>query len=380
MADWYYGNKNHHWMSVCGFDSSWDGYGQTFKLEVGAQAADGYSYDIYGGASWEIWFNGALIGSGSTPYSVGANGYQKLGYAEVHYNRQQWDQTFQWSVKVSWSSAAFGGGSSTCSGSCWEAALEHHTVTYDGNGGSTPGSQTKWYGTILKLQGTPSYSGYGFDGWKATDGTVYKAGGDYGADADTKLTAQWHRLYLPPSGTVSVYRVASASDATSAANGSYARVSVAWSVDTTATSGNAAKSVAISYREMGATDWTSLTVSGTTTGTSGTATAAFAASTTKAYEVQATLTDAVQATLWQASVGYGVVPIDVGSKGAAVAIGTPAIRDGFTLGMKAYCVGPSGKVYVMPPVIYADTKPAEADVPFKPCLVAVKGGATYLYE
>ena len=39
-----------------------------------------------------------------------------------------------------------------------------------------------------------------------------------------------------------------------------------------------------------------------------------------------------------------------------------------------------GKIFVMPPVIYADTKPAEADVPFKPCLVAVKGGALYLYE
>lgn len=378
MADWYYGSKNHHWRAACGFDSSWDGYGQTFRLEVGAQAEDGYSYDIYGGASWEIWFNGALIGSGSTAYSVGANGYQKLGYAEVRYNRQQWDQTFNWEVKVWWNTG-FGAGSSTCSGSCWEAALDHHTVSYNGNGGSTPGSQTKWYGTILTLAGTPSRTGYGFDGWKATDGTVYKAGGDYGADADTKLTAQWHRLYIPPYGTVSVFRTASASSSTSAANGSYARVSVTWSVDTSATSGNKAKSVAISYREMGATDWTKLTVSGTTTGTSGTATATFAASISKAYEVQATLTDSVQATTWQASVGYGVVPIDVGNKGAAVAIGTPAVRDGFTLGMPSYCVGPNGKLYTMPPVLYADSKPAESDVPFKPCLVVVKGGALYLY-
>lgn|GEM_PF-5936763 len=380
MADWYYGNQNHHWRAACGFDaSSWDGYGQTFKLEVGAQAYDGYSYDTISGANWEIWFNGTKIGSGSTRYAVNANGYQKLGYAEVRYNRQQWDQTFNWEVKVWWNTG-FGAGSSTCSGSCWESALEHHTVTYDGNGGSTPGSQTKWYGTILKLQSTPSYAGYGFDGWKATDGTVYKAGGDYGADADTKLTAQWHRLYILPSGTVSVFRTASASSSTSAANGSYARVSVTWSVDTSATSGNKAKSVAISYREMGATDWTKLTVSGTTTGTSGTATATFAASTSKAYEVQATLTDSVQATTWQASVGYGVVPIDFGSKGTAVAIGTPAVRDGFTLGMKASCVGNSGVVYTMPPVIYATSKPAEANVPFKPCLVVVKGGGLYLYE
>ena len=217
-------------------------------------------------------------------------------------------------------------------------------------------------------------------GWKASDGTIYKAGGDYGADVSTTMTAQWHRLYIQPSCTVTVGRTASASSSTSAANGSYARVTAAWSVDTTATSGNSAKSVAISYREMGAADWTAASVSGTATGTSGTATATFAADTQKAYDVKVTLTDSVQETTWLASVGYGVVTFDVGNKGAAVAIGTPAVRDGFTLGTKAYCVGNSGVVYTMPPVIYADSKPAEADVPFKPCLVVVKGGATYLYE
>ena len=192
------------------------------------------------------------------------------------------------------------------------------------------------------------------------------------------MTAQWHRLYIQPSCTVTVGRTSSASSSTPAASGGYARVTAEWKVDTTATSGNAAKSVAISCREMGASSWTALTVSGTTAGTSGTATASFLASTTKAYEVQVTLTDSVQATSWLASVGYGVVTFDVGREGAAISFGTPAARDGFTLGMKGYCTGPNGKVYVMPPVIYADTKPAEADVPYKPCLVAVSDGSLYL--
>lgn len=380
MADWYYGSKNHHWRAACGFDSSWDGYGQTFRLEVGAQAEDGYSYDIYGGANWEIWFNGALIGSGSTPYSVGANGYQKLGYAEVHYNRQQWDQTFQWSVKVSWSSAAFGGGSSTCSGSCWEAALDHHTVSYNGNGGSTPAAQTKWYGTILTLAGTPSRTGYGFDGWKGSDGTTYAAGGQYTKDADCTMTAQWHALYKPPTCTLKAVRTASSGATAESPTGGYAYVTAEWAVDTSATSGNAAKSVKLEYRASGASSWTALTTGGTQTGTSGTATAHFAASTTTAYEVRATVTDAKQATSWTAGIGYGFATVDFGNKGKAVAFGVPAVKDGFTLGMESYCTGPSGKVYVMPPVIYADTKPAEADVPFKPCIVVVKGGTLYLYE
>ena len=380
MADWYYGSKNHHWRAACGFDSSWDGYGQTFRLEVGAQAEDGYSYDIYGGASWEIRFNGALIGSGSTPYSVGANGYQKLGYAEVHYNRQQWDQTFQWSVKVSWSSAAFGGGSSTCSGSCWEAALDHHTVSYNGNGGSTPAAQTKWYGSVLTLHGTPSRTGYGFDGWRGSDGTTYAAHASYTKDADLTLTAQWHTLYKPPTCTLKAVRTDSATDTAESPAGGYAYVTAEWAVDTSATSGNASKSVKLEYRASGASSWTALTTGGTQTGTSGTATAHFAASTATAYEVRATLTDAKQATSWTAGIGYGFTTIDFGNEGRAVAFGVPASRDGFTLGMKSYCTGPSGKVFAMPPVLYADSKPSEADVPFKPCLVVVKGGTLYLYE
>lgn len=379
MADWSYGSKNHHWRAACGFSASWDGYGETFSLEVGAQAEDGYSYDIYGGARWEIWFNGSLIGSGSTRYNVGANGYKKLGDATVHYNRQQWDQHFQWSVKVSWGSG-FGAGSSTCSGSCWEAALDHHTVSYNGNGGSTPATQTKWYGTILKLAGTPSRTGYGFDGWKASDGAIYKAGGDYGADVSTTMTAQWHTLYKPPTCTLKAVRTASSSATAESPAGGYAYVTAAWKVDTSATSGNSAKSVKLEYRALGALSWTALTTGGTQTGTSGTATAHFTASTATAYEVRATLTDAKQATSWTAGLGYGLATIDFGNAGKAVAIGVPAVKDGFTLGIKAWCTGPSGKVYVMPPVIYADSKPAEADVPFKPCLVAVKGGALYLCE
>lgn len=95
------------------------------------------------------------------------------------------------------------------------------TVSYAANGGSsTPASQTKLYGQALTLRGAISrsnatatytvsysanYSGgtnpssgtatkttkYAFNGWKATNGTVYAAGGSYTANAATTMTAQW---------------------------------------------------------------------------------------------------------------------------------------------------------------------------------------------
>lgn len=95
------------------------------------------------------------------------------------------------------------------------------TVTYAANGGnSTPASQTKLYGQALTLRpaisrgnatatytvsysanysgGTNPSSGtatkttkYSFNGWKATNGTVYAASGSYTANAATTMTAQW---------------------------------------------------------------------------------------------------------------------------------------------------------------------------------------------
>lgn len=74
-------------------------------------------------------------------------------------------------------------------------AIEHHTVAYNANGGSgAPGSQTKWYGTVLTLSSTiPTRTGYTFQGWatSANGSVAYQPGGQYGADSDVTLYAVW---------------------------------------------------------------------------------------------------------------------------------------------------------------------------------------------
>lgn len=101
-------------------------------------------------------------------------------------------------------------------------SLKTFPITYNANGGSpTPASQTKTYGTTLTLRGaiehdpgiktvTTTFDGnggtvvggstavsstaiqeYSFAGWKATDGTVYSAGGSYTKNESTTMTAQW---------------------------------------------------------------------------------------------------------------------------------------------------------------------------------------------
>lgn len=74
-------------------------------------------------------------------------------------------------------------------------AIEHHTVSFNANGGSgAPGSQTKWYGTVLTLSSTrPTRTGYTFQGWatSASGAVEYQPGGQYGADSDVTLYAVW---------------------------------------------------------------------------------------------------------------------------------------------------------------------------------------------
>lgn len=74
-------------------------------------------------------------------------------------------------------------------------AIEHHTVSYNANGGSgAPSSQTKWYGTVLTLSSTrPTRTGYTFQGWatSASGAVAYQPGGQYGADSDVTLYAVW---------------------------------------------------------------------------------------------------------------------------------------------------------------------------------------------
>ena len=78
----------------------------------------------------------------------------------------------------------------------WRApALQSYSIKYNANGGSgAPGSQTKWYGTNIKLSGTkPTRTGYSFQGWStSTDSSVeYSPGATYSANASVTLYAVW---------------------------------------------------------------------------------------------------------------------------------------------------------------------------------------------
>lgn len=75
-----------------------------------------------------------------------------------------------------------------------------YTISYNANGGSgAPSSQTKTYGTALKLSSTkPTRTNYVFKNWNTKSdgtGTSYNPGASYTANATATLYAQWYAPY-----------------------------------------------------------------------------------------------------------------------------------------------------------------------------------------
>ena len=82
-------------------------------------------------------------------------------------------------------------------GACWDVDKPStYTISYNANGGrGAPGSQTKTYGTDLKLSSTkPTRSGYTFVNWNTKSdgsGTNYASGATYNTNANITLYAIW---------------------------------------------------------------------------------------------------------------------------------------------------------------------------------------------
>ena len=107
-----------------------------------------------------------------------------------------------------------------------------YTVSYNANGGSgAPSSQTKNYGSSIKLSTTkPTRTNYNFKGWatSASGSVVYASGATYSNNANITLYAVWELAYTPPS--ISSLKVSRCeSDGTSSETGTYAKVTFSWS-------------------------------------------------------------------------------------------------------------------------------------------------------
>ena len=205
-----------------------------------------------------------------------------------------------------------------------------YTVKYNANGGSgAPGQQTKTYGVTLTLSSTkPTRTNYTFKGWGTSSGSTtvaYAAGGSYTANASITLYAIWELNYTKPKITsITVDRCNSAGTLND--EGTYAKVSFKWSIDSTAT----LKDITVGYKpykppgtpgSSGTFEETPITASGT----SGTASKVFGGffDTETSYDIQIAVYDSKGSTIILSQLPPTHFIMDVSPQGG-VGFGGPA--------------------------------------------------------
>lgn len=221
------------------------------------------------------------------------------------------------------------------------SAADHHTFTYNANGGTVNGSgtysNTKWYGEHYYIPNlTMARDGYDFLGWaesaSATTATKH-AGDEETRDQTLTFYAVWKRRYIPPAiGKLTATR--SDSSGTALDTGTYAKVTCEWSVDTTLKSDNAVSSVTVAARKRGDTEWGSevtLTAGGTTSGTATGVVGTFDVG--YAYDLRVTVTDPGGSATQTTVVTPSFFTMDFLKGGKGIAFGKAATQEGLDVDM-----------------------------------------------
>ena len=220
-------------------------------------------------------------------------------------------------------------------------AAEHHTFTYNANGGTVNGSgtygNTKWYGEHYYIPNlTMARDGYDFLGWAESSSATSASkhpGDEETRDQNLTFYAVWKRRYIPPAiGKLTATR--SDSSGTALDTGTYAKVTCEWSVDTTLKSDNAVSSVTVAARKRGDAEWGSevaLTAGGTTSGTATGVVGTFDVG--YAYDLRVTVTDPGGSATQTTVVTPSFFTMDFLEGGRGIAFGKAATAEGVDFGM-----------------------------------------------
>lgn len=165
----------------------------TWVLEY---VAHGYPFYI-GSRSYSVTIAGSTVDSGTFAAS-GITGTREIARGTKSINRTTGTQRIAFSTSFAFNGTWNGvyGGTKSASGSIDVGPKPSYTISYNANGGSgAPSSQTKWYGSDLKLSSSkPSRTGYSFLGWStsaSSSNVAYAPGATYSANESVTLYAVW---------------------------------------------------------------------------------------------------------------------------------------------------------------------------------------------
>ena len=311
---------------------------KTQSVSIPARASYAVNYYANGGSgapsSQTKWYGETLTLSTTKPY--------RSNYTFWHWNTSSTNAGTSYSA----------GASYTGNASLNLYAIWNPTISFDANGGSgAPMSVTKTYGQTLYLPSTkPQRTGYTFLGWSTSStatSATYSAGGSYTSNSAATLYAVWRKDAVAPSiWSMSVVRCDQYGYDDDA--GDHCRVEAYWSVDRTgAGMSSNTGTVSGTIRVDGSSTSRSITFSGGTSGTSGTATAIVPNCSTDSQYV-------VTVTVRNTSIGTGqstylstsrsdiltraffTLDFAAGGRGVGMGVAAPALPDeGFECGFDA---------------------------------------------
>lgn len=211
---------------------------------------NGESFDESTGLATLYFETGFYVNAGNfygaTFTAEGSSIDQFQVYGPNAYNVQGWTIQVPWNgYRHFWEKSYYNSYSSGYHESVvdfyWYPTLPVYTITYNLNyTGATdtpPENQTKEYGSGLVLRSdVPTRANYKFVGW-ATSSTAttaeYQPGGQYSANASTTLYAVWELAFVPPTASLTAYRVKSATESVQDPNGAYVLARLTYSIDQT---------------------------------------------------------------------------------------------------------------------------------------------------
>lgn len=331
MAD-IYGNIVGNWRVWVG---AWilnqDNNGATIRCVTHFQAVNGWDYAQLNGNYGASVAGQTSSGSRSMSIGVGPNGAMDL------ITRDQWVAKGHNAQNVGYGGyiniTGYAAGSSSAVGSLSVPGKPSYTISYNANGGSgQPGNQTKWYGENISLSNTrPTRANYSFLGWSTSAGgsVNYQPGQVYNGNSNLNLYAVWKLSFKPPTiKSIDTYRCDKSGNRID--DGTNAKVTVKWSVDTTIDSTNIATKLVISQRS-GTNTWIDTPV--TVDKASGTNSIIVKTEDiTKTYSIKAVLTDKHNLSVQSnSSVGTAFYLLDINSNGKGIGIGTGAPSDGVNI-------------------------------------------------
>jgi uncharacterized repeat protein (TIGR02543 family) len=292
---------------------------------VPALASYTVSYNANGGSgapsSQTKWYGKTLTLSSTKP--------TRTGYSFQGWGTSSSDTSVDYSAGASYTSNA-----AITLYAIWKANT--YTVSYNANGGSgAPSSQTKTYGVALTLSSTkPTRTNYNFLGWgiSASSTTVtYNSGASYTSNAAITLYAIWELAYKAPRINVTTLQRCT-SGGTASESGTYFKVLFSWETDEPVTS------VIIKHKAINTEEWytTTISTSGTTSGTVSRITGSALVTVDRSYDVQITVSDSQGSTVVNKILPSQIYLIDFLSTGNGTAIGKAAeLEDTFDVNWKS---------------------------------------------